>query len=523
MRTSLRRIPVVADTLCPVCTGIVPARSTSLSLDLMAPGRLPVSLVTMHAVCFDALSLTTQDVLLTRASPSAVDYDGAIVILHAGVRFRVTGPRRSEVADRVREAIATFTSGTPGAPIVAFVRRYVTAAGGAFVSRVTETPGTVTFASAAPNRYAAILAHFNLCPAGGLARSHPRYADAEADIVAFICQRTDAGLTPQNIVGDLARLPHVQSLTRSNYLDGWVVLVDPMRAAPPSRQHGAHTNQGPPDSVAGLSPVQGDNRAAAGISGIGSEPTASGGPRPPPGEVTQAMLPPLDTPETLRDRLAIAASLRDRLTRAFPLPPITSIVVDRDPETLAEVVVVTLDRRVIDRSPMFMAETYQRHLRTYPLWATLKAGGLSLIVRDTDPPWPGVEASDEVNLRGLPKCPRTIGTTAAVGKRVAFRASLWRAIFGGDATVLLLSPYRAELARVRAKLLSLSEGYEPEWCRKGMLTGYDAVTDHAVVTIKLPQGDIHIHTSLSWTMEWDIPDAPAPAGRKAVKATIGTA
>ena len=547
MHTSPRRAPTVADTLCPVCTGIVPARSTALSLDLMAPGRLPVSLAVMHAVCFNALSLTTPDVLLTRASPSgpAVDHDGAIIIMTAGVRFRVTGTRRSEVADRVREAIATFGSGKPGQPIVAFVRRYVTAPSndGALVSRVTETPGppphartetdpamTVTFESAAPNRHAAVLARFDLRPAGGMARSHPRYADAEAEIIAFICQRADAGLSPADIVNDLARLPRVQSSDMPSPSGGWVVLIDPTRAAPASRQHGATTNQGPPTNIPApgrpLSPTPSDNQAIPGTPGTGPEPTASGGPLPPPGEVTRAMLPPLDTPETLRARPAIAASLRDGLARAFPVPTIASVIVDRDPATLAEVVVVTLDRRVIDRSPALMAETYTRHLRDrVPSWATLEAGGLSLIVRDgrTDGvapgPLTGTEADDEVNLRGLPKWPRTTGTTTAIGKKVAFRAQLWKAIFGADKAPdtgsmtgeAMLDPYQPELHRIRERLTGLLKGYEPEWARKGTLTGYDAVTDHAVVTVELSQGDIHIHTSLSWTMEWNVPDAPRPA------------
>ncbi len=71
-----------------------------------------------------------------------------------------------------------------------------------------------------------------------------------------------------------------------------------------------------------------------------------------------------------------------------------------------------------------------------------------------------------------------------------------------------MSPYAGELARIKAKLTPLLEGYEPEWARTGgTLIGYDAVTDHAVVTVQMPKGDIHFHTSLSWTMEWKVPDA----------------
>jgi hypothetical protein len=57
--------------------------------------------------------------------------------------------------------------------------------------------------------------------------------------------------------------------------------------------------------------------------------------------------------------------------------------------------------------------------------------------------------------------------------------------------------------------MKLLVGRDPEDARKGKLVGYDPVTDHACVEVKLSHGSIFIHTSLSWTMEWNVPAAPA--------------
>lgn len=572
MHIGYRRAPAATDLLCPVCTGLVPAASTGLAFDLLDPGRMPHTLTTMHAVCFNALSLTTDSVFEARQKPKgpSMDPEGAVVVIHETVRFRVSGARRTEVADAVREAIATFKSGTAREPIVAFVRRSVIGSVGPLIRNVAENPGppphlrgphdpsmTVTFDTAAPNRHGEVLAKFTIRPVSDIPAHHPRYRDAEAEIIAFICQRADAGADLRTIKDDLARLPRVASIIlrapagttfdprAPAPVDGYVVSVDPNRSAPSSRQTGATTTQGPPignynplpngtgfpTPAGGMSPNAGDNRGGDNGSGAGSDSTATGGPLPPPGEVTRAMLPPLDTPEAIAARPGIAKALREGLTRAFPDIGITGVTVDRDPSTLSEVVTVALRRRIIDRSPALVAESFRSHLRDrVPSWATLEAGGLSLNVVDEhvpEPPRPeGAELADEVNLRGLPKWPQSHMTTSTIGKRVAFRAPIWKAIFGeahgGDtpsdnrghrASVtsdLNKGEYASELARIKRKLDVLRDGYEPEWLRVGgTLAAYDAITDHAIVTVPMPKGDIHIHTSLNWTMEWNV---PAPAG-----------
>lgn len=546
MHTGLRRTPVATDTPCPVCTGLISAKSeTALAFDLLAPGAMPVALVYMHALCYNALSLTTADVLGCRERPRGpqVDPSGAIVHIAEGVHFRVSGVNRTAVAEAVTEAVRTFKRGGAREPIVAFVRRTVVSQVGTLILRVTETAGPpphvrtaqdpsmiVAFETGAPNRHAAMLERFNFHPVSGVTTQHPRYITAVDEMRDFIRQRADVGGTEGAIKEEMMRLPRVVSVHPA-LQGGWNVAVDPNRAVP-AGMGGAYTPQPPPTGSygtppsrpGGMSPTDtGDNLGnASGAASPGA--TASGGPLPPPGEVTRPMLEPLDTPESLASRGPVADSIGTGLRNAFPKAGIARVAIDRDPSTLAEVVTVTVQRRVQTESASMLAQSFTGHLRSrVASWANLEAAGLTLIVVDATPPErpDGNELADEVSLRSLPKCPVAPGTTTAIGKRVAFRVPLWLAIFDGEGKLAsahtdpALSPYKGELKRIKDRFKAIIGDVQPEWLRiGGTLTGYDAVTDHAVVSVQLPQGDIHIHTSLSWTMEWNMPLMPgiAPAG-----------
>lgn len=555
MQLGYRRVPSLADGFCPVCTGLLPAQGTALALDMLAPGERPRTLALIHAPCLHALSATAEAIIALRETPRGptVDDSGAVIVVHEGVRFRVTGSRRSQVADAVREAIATAKHGRTREPIVAFVRRTVTASpAGKLIRRVDETPGAppsvrgpgdpamiVSFETGEPSRHEALLNLFSFVPADGIRSIDPAYIDLVGEIVAFIRNRADsmageagAPFTDESIalhcseaIEQLARVTSVTALRDGRYC---VVLNPrvPAQRPAPGVQAGAFVNTPPPSATFGQrstgrsvasSPLSPDGLPANGRQSSTPAPsgsTASGGPLPPPGEVTHPMLDPLDTPESIAARATIEASLYTGLTRAFPKLGITAVAYSRDADTFAECITVTVRQRVQTESEARMADMLMGRLRSKVTgWADLEAAGLSLIVRaESPPPRDGVEAGDEVSLRSLPPCPRSVGTTSAIGKAVAFRAPLWKAIFDAADKGMYaeqLGPYEPELARIRKKLLKLLAGQDPEAARVGTLVGYDAITDHACVEVKLASGSVFLHSGLSWTMEWNVPAAPA--------------
>ena len=304
-----------------------------------------------------------------------------------------------------------------------------------------------------------------------------------------------------------------------------------------------------------MSPNGGDNTTSTGGPNGTPGGPASGSTLPAPGTVTHAMLAPLDTPEVLAERPKAEAALLAGLQRAYPKLALKSVVIERDPATLAERVTVHLNRRVADQSCSAIERDLRHTLSSkIPAWATMEASGVVLTVVDDSPAvaMTGTEQDDEVNFRSLPAWPKAYGAPRTVGTKVAFRGPLWNELFGfstSEETDRFLAPYNGEVLRIRAKLFKLlsappvgSPALVPlaEHARVGTLVGLDPITDHACVEVQVPshvesgpmrvetvntgRGTIqvtasqpvsvktrtfYIHCHPSWLIVWNVPP-PAP-------------
>jgi hypothetical protein len=501
-----RRQPPAADISCLVCLGLVPA-GTAAEVVTIRVDAVPLlgqsayrdyCAIVAHEPCIETVRTgTTSDVLALRATPKGprVDQEGAVVLLHEGVRFRVTGSHRTAVMAGIHEAIRAYGTRATYMPIVAFVRDFVTSRPPlqAVVGSIVESPGLP------PN---------------------VRGPADPAHVVTFTTRSVHPA-TPE----DTARYGTAHTSAAPGYTTApppsgsYNPLDDPNRPVKP----GYHRSQ------KGMSPNGGDNQTRSSPAQGSPGAPASGRPLPPPGEVTSAMLDPLDTEESLRLRPTVAGHIQTGLAKAYPRLRIKSVTLDRDPVSLAERVHVILDRRVVSETCEHLAADMSATLRgRVPSWSTMEASGVKLVVED-DPASVASggdnELHDEVNLRSLPPWPKAYNAPKVVGAKVAMRGPLWSALLGtaaSEETDVLLGPYAPEVRRIRAKLLKLLDadpatgghrdatGAAVQEARIGVMEGYDAATDHACVVVTPPGGQpFFIHCHPSWLMVWNMPPAPA--------------
>lgn len=540
MRIGLRRAPIPTDALCPVCNGLIGARSeTPMVYDGLSPSSPPTALAAVHVACHETLRETANAVLECRENPRgpAVDEEGAVSIrLNMGpaglLIVRVTGAHRALAADVIRNAAARHN---PAAgPITNHIRRALADAPALIEAalRFDERPGPPPGARGpndpamtvnvhvAPRTTRTVLTLFDFVPQAGAPPLPPQVVD---DLRAYLCQRSDAGLDPNALANELSKLPRVMAIDPTAAFDRahtrrWTVTIDPNRPAAYRTNPGAIVASGPPTGSFASPPASSPLSPSVSRPQISTPPGAHGGgdpgcagALPPPGEVVDAMLSPLDGPEVTERQRKLRDSWRD-LARSNPvqgarLEP--GITFERDPETLGERAIVAF-RGLHRRSTVDVRALLSR----IPLWSTALADGLSLIVNDETPEArpDGENAEDEVDLRDLPKNPRAaFGTTTVIGKPVAFRDPFWKAIFGlvadgGPAVAVSRSP---AIHRIRERLIKLLDGADPETLRFGVLVEYDALTDHALVKGRANGREVYIHTSLGWTMEHTMPPPAA--------------
>lgn len=585
MNTATRQAPLPRDAVCPVCTGLMAAHTeTATVIDLLAPGRIPTQLAAMHPLCYRALSTSYQAVLAARKTPRGptLDKRGAIVYRAENVIFRVTGPNRLIVAKALRVALAEAATRQRQNPIVAFVRPRLTSVGG-LIARMSETPGKPPDQRKPSDPAMTLTIECNdKDPASAFIAQHFRFASQNSPGSKHsydsrwisTLKSVQAHLEPyaKQLYGTLPDAQIIQALYTHAKAHPSVANV-----------HASYTDKGCHTIVVDLNAWCPDSEAAPTISNIVSTPPPTGsytGSKATMGSIasttmapkatmstvddngiddngdgdnsavgggcgepvadrfsaTPVMLEPLDSADDMRQWPTLAAHCRELLTGRYTNIKAMKATIDRDPDTLSLRLTLDLSRRVHTPPTKELASTFLTCLRMDPVWKRAENDdGAEATIRVIDGAPPdapdGSEGPDEINLRGLPKSPTTAGTSSQIGKRVAFRETLWRAMFGAPifdgsnlatplAQTVELSPYAGELGRIRKKFMHLLGDSEPqatigtpEWARvSGVLEGYDAITDHAVVRLSWPkvgadpatvQGDIYIHTTLGWTTAYN--------------------